>query len=453
MSNTTGRTPIWTLVAVAVGAVVATLVVGFIGLRVFVLTPREQPLVAGVTVAATPPSASFADPPAATVATPPPAIFATPPAAAVATPPPAIFATPPAAAVATPPPASFANPPAAAVATPLQAVVGTPPAAVAVTAAASPVTAAADPNAACAKALSDAQSLGQASRWSDAAGALESVRGQCDVVGPLYDAYVNQARSLADQERSADAISMFDKALQVKSGTEATGERALAVAYQDGRAALDSGDFDAAIDKLARVQSAKPEYARGNNTLNLINAYLSKGDALTEQSQCAEALSYFQKAQLLKPSETAIVQRVSSAQRCNQPTLVPAPAIAAAPAAPALVNTQPLEVTVRAYYDALNGRRYIDAYNILTSGARASQSYASFAGRFAATRSIGLRYVDDVQINGASAGLSAHTQTVTSGSAGLSTSCSRVVWVLAVENGSWRRDIRSESGNEFGESC
>jgi tetratricopeptide (TPR) repeat protein len=417
MSNTSGRTPIWTLVAVAVGAVVATLVVGFIGLRVFVLTPREQPVVAGVTIAATPP-------PAAVVTTPTPAIFAAPPAAVAAT--------------------------------PLQAVVGTPPAAVAVIAAASPVAAAADPNAACAKALSDAQSLGQAARWSDAAGALEAVRGQCDVVGPLYDAYVNQARSLADQERSADAISMFDKALQVKSGTEATGERALAVAYQDGRAALDSGDFDAAIDKLARVQSAKPEYARGNNTLNLINAYLSKGDALTEQSQCAEALNYFQKAQLLKLSETAIVQRISSAQRCNQPTLVPAPAIAAAPAAPAapaLVNTQPLEVTVRTYYDALNGRRYIDAYNILTSGARASQSYASFAGRFAATRSIGLRYVDDVQVNGASAGLSAHTQTVTAGSGGLSTSCSRVVWVLAVENGSWRRDIRSESGNEFGESC
>jgi tetratricopeptide (TPR) repeat protein len=390
MMDKTGRTPLLTLVAVAVGTVVVTLVLGFIGLRVFVLAPRDQPVVAGVTAAATPPPA----------------------------------------------------------------VVATPPPAVAVVAAASPVAAGAALSSACAKTLSDAQSLGQAGRWSDAAAALEAVRGQCDVVGPLYDAYVNQARSLADQERSADAISMFDKALQVKSGTEATGERALAVAYQDGRAALDSGDFDAAIDKLARVQSAKPEYARGNNTLNLINAYLSKGDALTAQSQCAEALNYFQKAQLLKPSESAIVQRVSAAQRCNQPTLVPAPPIAAAPAAPAFVNTQPLEVTVRAYYDALNSRRYIDAYNILTSGARATQAYASFAGRFAATRSIGLRYVDDVQVNGSSAGLSAHTQTVTAGNTGLlSTSCSRVVWVLAVENGSWHRDIRSESGNEFGEPC
>jgi tetratricopeptide (TPR) repeat protein len=327
-----------------------------------------------------------------------------------------------------------------------------------VIAASSPVAAVAAPAAGCARPLSDAQSLGQAGRWSDAAGALEAVRTQCDVVAPLYDAYLNQARNLADQERPADAIAMYDKALQVKSGTEASNERSLAVAYQDGRAALDGGDFDAAIDKLGRVQSAKPDYARGNNTLNLVNAYLSKGDALTTQAQCAEALSYFQRAQLLKPNEVAITQRVSSAQRCNQPTLVPAPQVVAAPAeaapaAPAVGNTQPLEQTVRAYYDALNSRRYVDAYNILSAGARASQSYASFAGRFAATRSIGVRYVDGVQVSGGSAGLNAHTQTVTAGAGGLSTSCSRVVWVLTVEGGAWRRDIRSESGNEFGEAC
>jgi tetratricopeptide (TPR) repeat protein len=379
-----GRAPgfIWTLVAVAAGAIGATLVVVFIGLPLL-RTPVDTPTVAGVT------------------ATAPPVIAAV------------VVSSP--------------------VPTPVSA------------------------GSACTKTLSDAQALGQAGRWSDAAGALEAVKGQCDVVGPLYDAYVNQARSLADQERPADAIATFDKALQVKSGTEATNERALAVAYQDGRVALDGGDFDSAIDKLARVQSAKPDYARGNNTLNLINAYLSKGDALTAQSLCADALSYFQRAQLLKPNEAAIVQRVSAAQRCNQPTLVPAPALApaapAAPAAPVAVSSQPIEQTVRAYYDALNGRRYADAYSILSSNARASQSYASFAGRFAATRSIGLRYVDAVEVSSSSAGLNAHTQTVTAGNTGLSTSCSRVVWTLIVEGGTWRRDIRSESGNEFGEAC
>jgi len=383
----TGRASsfIWTLVAVALGAVGATLVVVFIGLPLL-RTPVETPSVAGVTATAAP------APAVAVVSSPVPT---------------AVIAT-----------------------------------------------------SACTKTLSDAQALGQAGRWSDAAGALEAVKAQCDVVGPLYDAYVNQARGLADQERPADAIATFDKALQVKSGTEATTERALAVAYQDGRAALDGGDFDSAIDKLARVQSAKPDYARGNNTLNLINAYLSKGDALTAQSQCSDALNYFQRAQLLKPNEAAIVQRVSAAQRCGQPTLVPAPAAVAAPlapaapAAPVAVNSRPLEQTVRAYYDALNGRRYADAYSILSANARASQSYASFAGRFAATRSIGLRYVDGVEVSSsASAGLNAHTQTVTAGNTGLSTSCSRVVWTLIVEGGTWRRDIRSDSGNEFGEAC
>jgi hypothetical protein len=393
MTQQSGRTPIWTLVAVATGAVVVTLLLVFVGLRLFIQTPSEPPSVAAVQVAGVQVAA-----------------------------------------------------------TPIQ-----PSRAVATVAAASPVPAA--PGTTCSKPFSDAQSLGQAGRWSDAATMLETVRGQCDVTGPLYDAYLNQARGLADQERSADAISMFDKALQVKSGTEATNERALAVAYQDGGNALQAGDFDDAIDKLSRVQSTRPDYARGNNTLNLINAYLSKGDALSAQSQCSEALGVFQQALQLKPNESAIAQRVTSAQRCIQPTVVPAPAIVApavvpvAPVPAAPVNTQPLEGTVRAYYDALNSRRFADAYSMLSSGARATQSYAGFAGRFSATRSIGLRYVDGIDVNGATAGLSAHTQTVTDSNAGPATSCSRVVRVLVVESGTWRRDIRSESGNEFGEAC
>ncbi|HEY1293364.1 MAG TPA: tetratricopeptide repeat protein [Chloroflexota bacterium] len=387
--NTRGGTPLWLLAAVAVGAVGVTLALVFVGLHLVVAT---SPAPTATAVAAAP------------------------------------------------------------VPTALPAVVAVDR---------SPVPAASGPTSACATPLADAQSLGQAGRWSDAATRLETVRDQCDVVGPLYDAYLNQGRGLADQERPADAIAMFDKALQVKNGTEASTERALAVAYQDGRTALDSGDFDAAIDKLGRVQVSRPDYGRGNNTLNLINAYLSKGDALLVQSQCADALNLFQRAQALKPNETAIVQRVNSAQQCSRPTVVPAPAIAAsgappvsAPAAaPPPTNLQPLESTVRAYYDAINSRRFGDAYSILSNSARATQSLASFAGRFTATRSIGLRYIDGTSANGSSAGLNAHTQTVTAGPAGLSTSCSRVVWALIVENGQWKRDIRSESNNEFGEAC
>src|SRR5207302_7780524 len=107
---------------------------------------------------------------------------------------------------------------------------------------------------------------------------------------------------------------------------------------------------------------------------HLINAYLSKGDALASQTQCAEALSYFQQAQALKPEESAIVQRISSAQQCNRPTLVPAPPAAPPVAppvvAPALASIQPVELTVRAYYDAINRRRFGDAYSILSSSAQ-----------------------------------------------------------------------------------
>jgi hypothetical protein len=136
---------------------------------------------------------------------------------------------------------------------------------------------------------------------------------------------------------------------------------------------------------------------------------------------------------------------------------VPAPAVppqvAAPVVAPAPASVQPVELTVRAYYDAINSRRFGDAYSALSSSAQATQSLASFAGRFDATRSIAVRYIDGVSNQGSSAGLSAHTQTVTAGSAGLATSCSRVIWVLIVEGGQWKRDVRSESSNELPERC
>jgi tetratricopeptide (TPR) repeat protein len=177
---------------------------------------------------------------------------------------------------------------------------------------------------ACTRPLGEAQALVQARRWADAAVRLESVRNQCDVVGPLYDVYLDQGRALADDERGAEAITFFDKALQVKNGSEATSEKALAVAYQDGRAALDRGDLDAAIANLSRVQSTRPGYARGNSARNLITAYVAQGDALVTQSKCAEALTYFERANVLKPNERAITQRISSAQQCARPTPVPA---------------------------------------------------------------------------------------------------------------------------------
>jgi len=306
----------------------------------------------------------------------------------------------------------------------------------------------------CAAPLADAQSAAQAHRWTDAASKLEAVRGQCDVVGPLYDADLNQARALADDERPDDAITFFDKALQIKNGTEASNERALAVAYRDGRAALDGGDLDTAVTDLSRVQAANPTYASGKNALNLVNALLAQGDQLMTQTRCADALADFQHADALRPNESAIAQRINGVQQCNRPTLVPPLQLpAAAPAPPPQVAAPPLEPTVRAYYDAINSRRFADAYNILSSSARAGQSLASFAGRFDGTRGIGVRFIDSESIQGASAQLAAHTQTVTDSPSGLVTSCSRVAWVLVIEGGQWKRDVRSESGNEFAERC
>src|SRR5947209_3871550 len=143
--------PMRLVIGVALGAVVLTLATVFLALRAF--SPAAPTTsVAGVSVAA---------PPVATVAQP---------AAPIA---PAAQPTSVARETTQPPPAAAVS-------------------------------------AACTTSVGEAQTLGQARRWSDAAAKLESARGQCDVVGPLYDAYLNQARGLAEDERGAEAITLFD---------------------------------------------------------------------------------------------------------------------------------------------------------------------------------------------------------------------------------------------------
>src|SRR5207247_46923 len=119
---------------------------------------------------------------------------------------------------------------------------------------------------------------------------LEALRVQgCDATGALYQAYLARGQALADEERMDEAVAQYDKALAVKDGTEARQARELAVAYRDGRAALDRRDWATAIERLESVHQAAPTFARGNGKANLLRAQLLGAQALLAEGRPGEA--------------------------------------------------------------------------------------------------------------------------------------------------------------------
>ncbi|MCC6175431.1 MAG: protein kinase [Chloroflexi bacterium] len=318
----------------------------------------------------------------------------------------------------------------------------------------------------------------KAGDFAGAVGRLEVARGLgCDVVEALYDAHLEWGNNLADGERTDEAVTQFDAALAEKNGTEARTAKGLATNYRDGRSASARQSWDEAIDHLLSVQTVDPAYAGGRVTANLIQAYLGKGDGLRAQGSLEEAIAQYQRAERLRPDNQTVARRLAETRADLEARAVPTPTVDA-PAPPAaqpppdptetqVANVQPGNTrpagnsqpvmdprqTIYTYYAALDGRRYREAYALLSRAVQQEQSIDQFTSRFGATRRLAVRSIDTIAVGDGLASAIVHTLVVTRVNGRDVQSCSRVGWYLVVEDGAWRRDSRSGSANEFGEPC
>jgi hypothetical protein len=120
------------------------------------------------------------------------------------------------------------------------------------------------------------------------------------------------------------------------------------------------------------------------------------------------------------------------------------------PATPTPYQSASLEQLVRDYYQAIDQRRYADAYAYLSRAEQGRQSFADFERQFSRTLvSIKVRSIDMVSMAGTSASLAAHTATVSQEGVRQVPACWRVDWRLVQEDGRWKRDAVSQTA----ESC
>jgi TIR domain len=148
------------------------------------------------------------------------------------------------------------------------------------------------------------------------------------------------------------------------------------------------------------------------------------------------------------PTRTSVPTATLAAKpTATAPVVVPTATVVptVAPSATPLPRSPTPEEWVRAYYNAINERRFNDAYAIFSVDAQRHQTEEDFQAQFKDLINITVRYVDGVSQPGARvASLVAHTTTVYRVTSGPSTNCWTVTWNLLLEDNLWKRDSLSQ---------
>jgi tetratricopeptide (TPR) repeat protein len=167
--------------------------------------------------------------------------------------------------------------------------------------------------------------------WTEALAACERVRDQDPnypgLARALATIYLRLAQEKLAQGATPAAQELLERALEyVEKGgvaqppdAAAAQQRALAQAYQEGQAALASGDWPTAADKLQQVYDAAPDYGDGATgggaRQDLLAALLGWGEALLAAGDYGEAQRRCKQAVDLVPtsSEAAACQNAAVA--------------------------------------------------------------------------------------------------------------------------------------------
>jgi len=162
-----------------------------------------------------------------------------------------------------------------------------------------------------------------AADWAEAAGACEKVQEKDanypGLASALATAYVGLGKDrLAQGQPVSEALDYFQRALAAKpDDAEAAQQQAWATAFQDGDAALASGDWPTAAGKFQEVYAAAPDYLEnssdGGVKTKLLTTWLGWGDALLQSGQYAEARRRCEQALELVPDSAEATSCVQAA--------------------------------------------------------------------------------------------------------------------------------------------
>jgi tetratricopeptide (TPR) repeat protein len=156
--------------------------------------------------------------------------------------------------------------------------------------------------------------------------------GDPNLIKKKFAAHYNYGVQLVRNDRLAEAVAEFDKALAINANdTNVRGEKQFAQLYLEGSTALEKGDYGMAVRPLRMIYDGNPGYRQVKE--RLYRAYIGWAAQLEKENNHSEAYTYFQKAAKVDPLASEAQVGMTRLQH-------------AAPAKPATASNKKIEVSL-----------------------------------------------------------------------------------------------------------
>lgn len=175
--------------------------------------------------------------------------------------------------------------------------------------------------------LAEMQSAHQNRDWqrvmtqADKLLALDPDYRRADVDQMLYDAFYQTALSLVEEDRLAEALTFFDRALLLQpDSAQVSYAKELATLYMNVLRYW-GADWDRAIEQLNKLYQRNPNYKDVRE--RVIVAYVSYGDVLAERGDWCRAQEMYDVALQFRSESGTLAKSQQAAINCSQATPTP----------------------------------------------------------------------------------------------------------------------------------
>lgn len=166
----------------------------------------------------------------------------------------------------------------------------------------------------------EAQTLYRQGKWGEAIHKLEQLRSldlhykRQEVEELLYASLFKYGLWLVDEERLEEALSSFDKALELKpDASEVSLQRDLAALYLNVLSYW-GADWEKSIENLTKLYEIAPNYKDVKQ--RLYEAYVNLGDVYANRGEWCSAEEQYAKAVQLRPDQACEEKRVEANRLC-----------------------------------------------------------------------------------------------------------------------------------------
>jgi tetratricopeptide (TPR) repeat protein len=257
-----------------------------------------------------------------------------------------------------------------------------------------------------------------------------------DATEILYRAHLDYGRALLSQDQLNQADGQFSEALVLRPNDAPALEGRKQVQMADKWAQMEAAwtsDDERAIVLLREIKIADPAYRDVQR--KLYAKLVARAQAQISRGNRNDARSTLFEATELNAVDDREAQRLLLSL---QPSVTPVPTSTPVPP-PQVDHRATIGQLISAYYNAVNQRRFGDAYRFWDRSSQQQLAFADFVKQYDQLQSLTVRSVLVTGVSASTATATTHTVTVLQRNGALVTTCWKTDIDLIVEDGQWRR--------------